>query len=1339
MLLNSIKRYLSFFLAIALMFSCLPVSALAAEDYLPEENHRAEGSALESTGEEAVVDATAETTAASVETAEEKLLRLQAEMNTILIKYLGATALSEEEIIDIVVNMPWTDMEAALADKARLELDFSSLTEAEIDALNAAYTGAASIACFYETIEATMTPAFFATSGTHTPVTGITVSVSGATDNSMSSGNVTVTAKGSGGLFGIGASAKTATITIKNDTAESSTIAFDWTASSVNELKIDGTVYTGTSGNFSKLFTAGASITVTITTAKNGTTNKLVMNNFSLTKASTAYNVKFISDSGSISVNGETVASGTTKPITAAGSTLSTSASNFVAWINAESRELLSQNSSYTLQPKADMTVRAVISTNAWFLVNGKYVYDDLNAAVSHTGASIVVLLNSGTLVPSTSSDGVYTIPSTVTLLIPFDAAHTLITNDMEKHVASSNDTQTLFRQLIMPSGTSITVNGAISISSRASRQMVGQVGPYGAIVMDEGSSISIENGASLYAYGYIFAGTDGAGMITVKDGGTVYEDIMSLDYPGSLSSTIDLFNDYKIFPLRSFSIRNVEVPMTLNSGAKEYVFYCIYSGTFKKNFPGTELVISSDSSSPFQLKEGTTLTKSYSGGKQYVKINGSGGLNPLSVTLQGTTISSEDTTGFPIPSGFDIELASGTITMGGHVIMTEGSKITIGSEATVEANGKNLYVLDATEDAGAVSKTDVHKTQYTQVNSDAVLDVNGVLNAGATFYTSTSGACITSSKGGGKINIATAPADTKVYVKMSTSSQKNIEVTSAQLLNANGSYVETAKEGAGTYYYAHGLWHKTDTKPIVTSKPTAPTCTEKGYTTHTCSSCDYKVVDSYVDATGHSYSKNTPSSKIVTKATCIAAATYYVQCDNCDYVNTNKTVAAGEVNPNNHTGETYLSGKVDATCTEPGYSGDTHCGGCKQKLSDGNTVSALGHTPAAAVQENVKKATCLEPGSYDSVIYCSVSNCGAELSRTTISVPAAGHTYVDGKCSVCGCVEVSFTIAHNLALKELVQIGYWVKAESAAEIKDVGVLIWKEADYFAEDKHDISSDTAVNPAMTSRQGFMMGYGEGIYAQYLDTKYYAVPYVVTSDGSYVYSGTPDVYAAPTYALQMGNQPEKVKTVVRDLLNYGTYAQLYFDSRPDGDIDTSTRINDVLEDAQKKLRYSDTMLVEEITADKTAENTNLSCTWRYSTAELLDAIQLNFFADRSSAFTNMLHWNETDYTAANTMKKDNATTVLNIIDKSIVEGDITVCGSISGIYPKNLTKWHYACMYNSADNTYGPLRVDSVACYLSRMISNLSKYAGQESEYGYLLETCKAMLAYGDSAKTYAGS
>ena len=51
------------------------------------------------------------------------------------------------------------------------------------------------------------------------------------------------------------------------------------------------------------------------------------------------------------------------------------------------------------------------------------------------------------------------------------------------------------------------------------------------------------------------------------------------------------------------------------------------------------------------------------------------------------------------------------------------------------------------------------------------------------------------------------------------------------------------------------------------------------------------------------------------------------------------------------------------------------------------------GHVPADAVVENSVPATCGAAGSYDSVVKCSV--CTAELSRTTVPVPATGaHSY---------------------------------------------------------------------------------------------------------------------------------------------------------------------------------------------------------------------------------------------------------------------------------------------------------------------------------------------------------
>ena len=49
-------------------------------------------------------------------------------------------------------------------------------------------------------------------------------------------------------------------------------------------------------------------------------------------------------------------------------------------------------------------------------------------------------------------------------------------------------------------------------------------------------------------------------------------------------------------------------------------------------------------------------------------------------------------------------------------------------------------------------------------------------------------------------------------------------------------------------------------------------------------------------------------------------------------------------------------------------------------------------HTPAEPVIENNVDPTCTEAGSYDSVVYCA--ECGEEISRETVTVPATGHSY---------------------------------------------------------------------------------------------------------------------------------------------------------------------------------------------------------------------------------------------------------------------------------------------------------------------------------------------------------
>ena len=73
-----------------------------------------------------------------------------------------------------------------------------------------------------------------------------------------------------------------------------------------------------------------------------------------------------------------------------------------------------------------------------------------------------------------------------------------------------------------------------------------------------------------------------------------------------------------------------------------------------------------------------------------------------------------------------------------------------------------------------------------------------------------------------------------------------------------------------------------------------------------------------------------------------------------------------GELNPENHTGGTHIKHEKAATCTEKGYTGDTYCNGCNEKIADGSEIPTKPHTPGEKwVIENGKKVKkCTECGT---------------------------------------------------------------------------------------------------------------------------------------------------------------------------------------------------------------------------------------------------------------------------------------------------------------------------------------------------------------------------------------
>lgn len=809
---------------------------------------------------------------------------------------------------------------------------------------------------------------FAATSGTFEPVTGVTVSVSGATNTSMSGGVVTTTAKGSGGVFGIGASAKTATITVYNDSDSDATLSFDWTATSVNQLTIDGSVKTDASGSFAKLVTAGGSFVITVVTAKNSTVNTLALSNFSLTSGSVSYNVTFDYNSalGSVTVNGAAAASGYVQSVEV-GNTLTLNAtakgSTFLGWIDGDNKRL-SASTSYTFAPASDTTVTAVFAdTTPWFLVGDEYLYEGLTLAAqkaSSAATKTLVLMNNATL-PA----GDYTIPAGVTMLIPFDSANTLYTTDPAttgaKFVAP-----TVYRQLTMASGANITVNGSISVSSKISSGQAGSTsviagapsGPHGRIVTEENSSITVNSGANLYTWGYII----GNGSVLAKSGSTVYECFQAQDYRGG-SQTTSMKN--KVFPMSQYYVQNIEVPLTLEAGAQEKTYTNITVSVIGEQ--GSDVDFIGSDGSLFNLVSGSA-TKYYDAAtdRLCVELNGVAKMSPISMKVQFSTIKSNDYV-LPITNNLTVKVKPGSnATISQDMAVLPGAEINVEKDATCTlAAGVSLFVYGAS-DWGKFCYHDgklvkfvpldyVPTRKYTRTEADLVdakVVINGTVDATQGYLYTTAGGANVYSTGSGKIKAqpGTATVTYQVLAQDIDSAKNdtyaNISVTSAKLKNADGSYTETAGS-SGDYDYINGVWKKTCyTHAHVGAVTTPAGCETEGVRTYTC-----ECGDTYTEAiapTGHTAGAGATCSSAQTctvcgkelaaklahtpgaEATCTSAQT-------CTVCGTVIVAALGHTE--------VIDAAVAATCTQTGLTEGKHCSVCGEVLVAQQEVAALGHS----------------------------------------------------------------------------------------------------------------------------------------------------------------------------------------------------------------------------------------------------------------------------------------------------------------------------------------------------------------------------------------------------------
>ena len=888
-------------------------------------------------------------------------------------------------------------------------------------------------------------PAFAAISGTVTGLSdsNIGLGFTGTADNAWSASGTQIIgkARSTSGSCG-GSSNYRSTLTITNNKTTKATLSFDYTVVVSDGTILVNNITTTTAGSFSKELAAGGTVEVEIESGSTSAYTKITMTNVKLVADVSATVTFQPAENGSYTVDGKTITEvyTHTQSSMTAYQVAATPAEGyrFKGWYDVASGKCISTDAKTALNFDSNRTITArFVSKELALFETGGQIFDDLNEAIAEAQKNLPATI---TLAESGKITGNYTIPSKVTLLIPFDEAKTCYTSTPT--AITSAPAATPFRTLTMAAGSSLTLaNGAaISIGGQYYAASGGQqgriVGPYGYIKMESGSAIDVQSGASLYAWGFI----SGSGAVTVESGGSVYEWYQILDFRGGSASS-EMGNS--VFPFSQYAVQNVEVPLTLHAGASETVYTAVYA--MRKINP-TSIPFIGDKGM-FKLTSGS-LTKAYDGATDRIiyTIDGVAEVNSLNLKLAGMSVSSSSYV-LPLTNNMTINLTTGsklTINQTASLLPGVQASIAEGAELVV-SSGKSIYIYDVDEWGGYCGSGDAQymsvvvapgRTGKRAPLADVKVDVNGTLTAIGGIYTTAGGADICSSAGTGAYNQQGTPGtETKTYqyTQKGSVTAHEIPITAAKLHNADGTYTETANASAGdTINYVSGVWGGTPCAHENTELRNAKeaTCTEPGYTGDTyCKDCGEKigtgtaipakghteVIDEAVAATcttpgktegkhcsvcneilvaqevipakGHSWDKGV----ITTSPTCSDAGVKTYTCTVCSETKTEVLDATG------HTPVDVA--EQPATCTEAGHTAGVKCSVCGATISGIEEIPATGHTE---VIDEAVEATCTTPGKTEGK-HCSVCN---EVLVPQEEIPAKGHTEVIDEAVAATCTE---------------------------------------------------------------------------------------------------------------------------------------------------------------------------------------------------------------------------------------------------------------------------------------------------------------------------------------------
>lgn len=526
----------------------------------------------------------------------------------------------------------------------------------------------------------------------------------------------------------------------------------------------------------------------------------------------------------------------------------------FFGWYGVNSttgkKTLISEEATWSFYPETDTIYYAYFNrpiTDADKFKVGYSLCQSLEQALAAVTAEDTVILQINNY---TVPKGHYTIPAGVTLLIPRNAHHKAAEPDVERVVNNTIPTGA-YRTLTLADSVYLDVYGTIEVGGNqyvggevtgSYTNGTGRPGELGHLIMNGNSSITLNNGAVMRAWGFV----TGTGSIDARRGSVAKEQFQLRDWKGG-SKARDINNSastYGVFPVHQYFIQNIEVPVTYRPGSRLYTNMGIYlpSWEMTAGAPDVQIIgvsnrkdLQPNDVSMFLMddnddSEDSWVRKRYdaTNDKQVYEVNNNAHLGSITINVEGTITMSSSAFDLPITNNMKIHLLSGKMDITQNTVLLPGAELELDKKSTVTINeGKSLYLYDSEQwdkyaHSGAYAKKIVYRpsgvpsrdVSTAAALGDATINVHGTFEAKGSIYTTASGANIYSSvEDAGTIKfISNAGANKTVYQwKDSGDKYYGASVTSAQLKNESGFTPTAGTEAGNSFCYidfnGEGKW----------------------------------------------------------------------------------------------------------------------------------------------------------------------------------------------------------------------------------------------------------------------------------------------------------------------------------------------------------------------------------------------------------------------------------------------------------------------------------------------------------------------------------------------------